>query len=74
MISIVLNKIMVESASSAGPVQSKPMVNKFSKNILKTVVGAERANNVFQSMSMGTIPKSTSFSGGVGKTMSAGIF
>ena len=43
------------------PVQSKPMVNKFSKNILKKVVGNERAMNAFQSISMGAIPKSTSF-------------
>lgn len=43
------------------PVLAKPMVNKFSKNILRKIVGNERANNAFQSISMGTIPKSTSF-------------
>lgn len=44
-----------------GPVQAKVMVNKFSKNILRQIVGNERAQNAFQSISMGTIPKSTSF-------------
>jgi Dullard-like phosphatase family protein len=39
---------MVEtSPQSDGPVQSKPMVNNFSKNILKRVVGNERALSAF---------------------------
>lgn len=54
---------MVESAQSQpppslgqGPVAAKPMQNAFSKNILKSVIGSERANNAFQSISMGNIP------------------
>jgi len=50
-----------KSASSQGPVPSKPMVNNFSRNILKRVVGNERALSAFQSISMGAIPKATSF-------------
>ena len=56
-----------------GPVQAKPMVNNFSRNILKRVVGHERALSAFQSISMAAIPKSTSFGGEVGKTASAGL-
>ena len=37
------------------------MTNKFSSNILKSVVGRERAAFAFQSISMGAIPKSDSF-------------
>ena len=66
---------MVEagSAQSEGPVQKKPMVNNFSRNILKRVVGNERALNAFQSISMGAIPKSNSFNNVGGKTASAGL-
>ena len=63
---------MVEAQSAgSGPVQSKPMQNKFSKNILKQVVGNERALSAFQSISMGAIPKSSSFNNVGGKTSSA---
>jgi len=37
---------MVESQSQ-GPVKSKPMVNNFSRNILKKVVGNDRAMHAF---------------------------
>jgi|Transcript_40371 hypothetical protein len=61
-------------AGQEGPVKAKPMVNNFSRNILKRVVGNERALNAFQSISMAAIPKATSFGGGVeGKTSSAGL-
>ena len=63
---------MVE-AQSAGPVESKPMVNNFSRNILKRVVGDERALAAFQSVTMGAIPKASSFNT-VPKTASAGLF
>ena len=46
------------------------MVNSYSKNILKRVVGNERAMNAFQSISMGAIPKANSFNV-IGKTTSA---
>ena len=62
---------MVE-AQSAGPVESKPMVNNFSRNILKRVVGTDRANAAFQSVSMGAIPNASSFNT-VPKTASAGL-
>jgi len=47
------------------------MVNSYSKNILKRVVGNERAMNAFQSISMGAIPKANSFNSVIGKTTSA---
>jgi|FrelakmetLWP11LW_1041352.scaffolds.fasta_scaffold98968_1 autotransporter adhesin len=53
---------MVDASSTqSGPVPAKPMVNTYSKNILKRVVGNERALNAFQSISMGAIPKANSF-------------
>ena len=67
---------MVEQAPSTnggGPVQAKPMVNNFSRNILKRVVGNERALSAFQSISMGAIPKASSFDAAGGKTNSAGV-
>mmetsp|Transcript_21087 Transcript_21087/g.25934 ORF Transcript_21087/g.25934 Transcript_21087/m.25934 type:complete len:92 (-) Transcript_21087:970-1245(-) len=60
-------------AGQEGPVKAKPMVNNFSRNILKRVVGKERALNAFQSISMAAIPKATSFGGVEGKTSSAGL-
>lgn len=61
-------------SAGVGPVQSKPMQNNFSKNILRSVIGNERAANAFSSISMGNIPNSTSFGGSVdGKTASAGL-
>lgn len=38
--------------------EKKNPTNKFSKNILKQVVGPERAQNAFNSISMATIPNS----------------
>ena len=35
------------TTKSGGPVDKKPMVNNFSRNILKRVVGAERASQAF---------------------------
>lgn len=64
---------MVESTTQDGPVEKKPMQNNFSRNILKRVVGNERAMNAFQSISMGTIPKSSSFNAVNGKTSSEGM-
>ena len=49
------------------------MVNNFSRNILKRVVGNERALSAFQSISMGAIPKASSFDAAGGKTNSAGV-
>ena len=49
------------------------MVNNFSRNILKRVVGNERALSAFQSISMGAIAKVSSFDAGGGKTNSAGV-
>lgn len=65
---------MVESASAGAlPSSSKPQ-NNFSRNILKQVVGTERALSAFQSISMGAIPKATSFNQSLGtKTASAGL-
>jgi hypothetical protein len=68
---------MVEQSASAGSdgnvVKGKPMVNNFSRNILKKVVGNERALSAFQSISMGAIPKATSFNNVTGKNASAGL-
>lgn len=58
---------------SAGPVQSKPMTNNFSRNILKRVVGFEKAQRAFQSITMGTIPKASSFGDVGSKAGSASI-
>ena len=54
--------------------QSKPMVNKFSKNILKTIIGEERAVAAFQSVSMGEFKNVASFQGSINgnKNSSAG--
>lgn len=60
-------------SAGVGPVQSKPMQNNFSKNILRSVIGNERAANAFSSISMGNIPNSTSFGSVNGKTASAGL-
>ena len=52
------------------------MVNKFSANILKQVVGNDKALAAFQSVSMGAIPKTNSFNNdenGIEKSGSAGI-
>ena len=38
---------MVEGGFPEGPVRAKPMVNNFSRNILKKVVGVDRANSAF---------------------------
>ena len=57
---------MVESttarAKSAGAGGKVLPTNKFSKNILKTLVGEERAQNAFASISMGAIPNADSLS------------
>ena len=53
-----------DTFSQKSPVSSKQGTNVFSKNILKSVVGAERAQNAFQSITMGQIPKATSFNTG----------
>ena len=58
---------------SAGPVQSKPMTNKFSRNILKSVVGYEKAQRAFQSITMGEIRKAGSFGDVASKAGSASI-
>lgn len=53
------------------------MINKFSANILKQVVGNDKALAAFQSVSMGAIPKTNSFNNedheGIEKSGSAGI-
>ena len=36
--------------------EKKKPVNNYSKNILKTLVGSDRANTAFNSISMATIP------------------
>ena len=42
--------------SSSGPVEKKIINSKFSQNILKSVVGVERAKNAFNSISLAAIP------------------
>ena len=57
---------MVEStitrAKSATAGGKELPTNKFSKNILKTLVGEERAQSAFASISMGAIPNADSLS------------
>lgn len=42
--------------SMDSPVQKKARKTQFSSNILKQVIGTERAMNAFNSISMGSIP------------------
>ena len=51
------------------------MQNAFSRNILKSVIGNERAINAFKSISLSNIEIASSFNNDVeeGKTASAGV-
>ena len=42
---------------ASGPVVKKNPTNQFSANILKHVIGPERAQQAFNSISLGTIPQ-----------------
>lgn len=52
---------MVDIKSEAGdnPYSGKKLECNFSKNILKSLVGLERAENALKSISMGSIPQTS---------------
>ena len=51
-----MDKIQLEDDNGADPMRNMP-APKFTKQILKSVIGENRANQVLQSMSMSIIPK-----------------
>ena len=51
-----MDKLKLEEDVGADPMNNMPSP-KFTKQILKSVIGENRANQVLQSMSMSIIPK-----------------
>ena len=51
-----MEKLQIKDDSGIDPMKDLP-APKFSKGILKSVIGENRANQVLQSMSMSIIPK-----------------